>query len=558
MSWKKNRKKSYKKYKLQEIKRLMEKNRGVLIQLIALLARIPLTRVIGDEGNGIYSAAFEVYTMLLIISVWCMPTALERMIHVRLTRGQYKNAHHAFKVGFVWNLATSILACLVLVFGADYIAGYLLRVPMSALTIKMLAPSVFIAGFVASLRGYFQGMGTNMPTDVSDGVQQVVAAVASIFGALFLCHYGIKVAHLLHNNSFAAAYAVMGIGVGNFVGLMVSLVFLLLVFFLYRGQRHRLLSKDPTRGSESRGDLIHSMLYILIPLILTSCIYNVNHILDQILYNGVMTATGNGASQVVNFGIYGGKYQVLIRIPIIIASTMWIPLITALEKSYQRVDMRLVRSKVASVYRLTMVIVMPFVVELCLLARPILNMFYRGNITLAAQLLQFGSTLILFYSFAMVGNAILQGMGKYKTITASVLLALVAHVGSLFLMLQYLKLGIFSVVYANIIMSIFMCIFNYIVIRKHIKFTPDWLKTIVIPLFVAVIVGAIALLLYNVLNGSLGSNPALIVAMLISLMAYMALIIAFRIINEKELRSIPGGAVICTIAKMLQLLPSGK
>ena len=536
----------------------MERKRGVLIQLIALLARIPLTRVIGDEGNGIYSAAFEVYTMLLIVSVWCMPDTLERMMHVRLTRGQFKNAHRAFKVSLVWNLVMSILVCVLLVFGADYIASFILMVPMSALTLKMLAPSVFIAGFVATLRGYFQGIGTNMPTDVSNGIQQVVAAVASILGALFLCNYGIKVAHLLHNNSFAAAYAVMGIGVGNLIGLVVSLLFLLFVFSLYKGQRYKLLNKDTTRGNESNGDMIHSMLYILIPLIFTNCIYNVNHILDQILYNGVMMTTGKGASQVVDFGIYAGKYRVLMGIPVIIASTMWIPMIPALEKSYQKVDMRLIRNKVGSVYRLTMIIIMPFVVDLCLLARPVLNMFFRGNITLAAQLLQFGSTLILFYTFAMVGNAILQGMGKYKLITGSVLLALIVHVGSLMVMLRYLNLGIFSIVYANIIMSIVMCIFNYIVIKKYIKFTPEWLKTIVIPVVAAAIVGAIALLLYTVLNGSIGNDPALIIAIFISFIAYMSVIIAFRIINEKEIRSMPCGSIICVVAKKLQLLPPGK
>jgi len=536
----------------------MEKKRGVLIQLIALLARIPLTRVIGDEGNGIYSAAFEVYTILLILSVWCMPDTLERMLHVRLTRGQFKNAHCAFKVSFTWNLVTSILVSILLVFGADYIASYILLVPMSALTLQMLAPSVVMAGFVATFRGYFQGMGTNMPTDVSNGIQQVVAAVASIFGALFLCNYGIKVAHLLHNNSFAAAYAVMGIGVGNLIGLFVSFLFLLFVFSLYKGQRNKLLSKDNTRGNESRGDVFRSMLYILIPLILTNCIYNVNHILDQILYNGIMTMTGNGASQVVNFGIYSGKYRVLMEIPIVIASTMWIPLIAALEKSYQKVDLRLVRSKVASVYRLTMIIIMPFVVYFCLLARPILNMFFRGNITLAAQLLQFGSSLILFYSFAMVGNAILQGMGKYKMITGSVLLALAAHVGSLIVMLRTLNLGIFSIVYANIIMCIVMCIFNYIVIKKYMKFTPEWLKVIVIPMVAAIIVGTISLLLYTVLNGSIGNDPALLIAILISFIAYMSVIIAFRLVNEKEIRSMPGGTIIYRIAKKIQLLPPGK
>ncbi|MDD2972435.1 MAG: oligosaccharide flippase family protein [Lachnospiraceae bacterium] len=536
----------------------MEKKRGVLIQLIALFARIPLTRIIGDEGNGIYAAAFEMYTILLIISVWCMPDALSHMMRVRIARGQYKNAHGAFKVAFLWNMILSIIACLVLVFGGDYLASYLLMVPMSALTMKMLGPSIIIAGIVASFRGYFQGMGTSMPTVVSNGIQQVVSAAASILASMFICTYGIKVAHLLHNNSFAAAYAVLGIGLGNLIGLFVALLFLLFVFFVYKKKRARLLGKEIGKGNESNGDVIRSMLYILVPLIVTSCIFNVNRILDQILYNGVMITDGNTTSHVVNFGIYAGKYRVLMEIPIVLASTIWLPLIPALEKSYQRVEQKLIRNRIATVYRLSMIVVMPFVVNAVLLARPILNMLFKGNVTLSAQLLQYGSSFILFFSFAMIGNAILQGIGKYKVITSGTLLALMIHIISMMFLLKYLKLDIYAVVYANIIMSIVMCIFNYIFIKKYLKYTPEWLKTVVFPFVAAVISGLIALLIYSVCNGSLGNTAALIIAALISVIAYLFFIVAFRMINEKEIKALPGGSVISRVAKTLQLLPSQK
>ena len=41
---------------------------GIISSIIGLMYRLPLTRIIGDEGNGYYSAAFNIYTIILLLS----------------------------------------------------------------------------------------------------------------------------------------------------------------------------------------------------------------------------------------------------------------------------------------------------------------------------------------------------------------------------------------------------------------------------------------------------------------------------------------------------------
>ena len=36
---------------------------GILVRLLGFLYRLPLTNMIGDEGNGIYSAGYYLYNM---------------------------------------------------------------------------------------------------------------------------------------------------------------------------------------------------------------------------------------------------------------------------------------------------------------------------------------------------------------------------------------------------------------------------------------------------------------------------------------------------------------
>ena len=44
---------------------------GIIVRLIGLLYKIPMTRILGDEGIGYYNTAYEIYNIGLI----CPPTA---------------------------------------------------------------------------------------------------------------------------------------------------------------------------------------------------------------------------------------------------------------------------------------------------------------------------------------------------------------------------------------------------------------------------------------------------------------------------------------------------
>ena len=41
---------------------------GIVVRMIGMIYRIPLANIIGDEGNGVYSVAFNVYNIALILS----------------------------------------------------------------------------------------------------------------------------------------------------------------------------------------------------------------------------------------------------------------------------------------------------------------------------------------------------------------------------------------------------------------------------------------------------------------------------------------------------------
>ena len=51
----------------------------VMTKVIGALYRIPLTNILGDEGNGFYGYAFEVYAFALMLSSLSLPTAVSNL-----------------------------------------------------------------------------------------------------------------------------------------------------------------------------------------------------------------------------------------------------------------------------------------------------------------------------------------------------------------------------------------------------------------------------------------------------------------------------------------------
>ena len=56
---------------------------SILTRIMGIAFRIPLTRIIGDEGIGAYSNAYEVYNLALLLSTYRIPIAVSKLVSAR-------------------------------------------------------------------------------------------------------------------------------------------------------------------------------------------------------------------------------------------------------------------------------------------------------------------------------------------------------------------------------------------------------------------------------------------------------------------------------------------
>lgn len=530
---------------------------SIISRIIGLLYRIPLTAIIGDIGNDYYGAAMEVYSILLLISSYSLPLAVSKLVSTRVAKSERKNAYRLFKGALIFALISGTIAALIVYFGAEFITVYLVKTPLSIFALKVLAPTLLIVAVLGVVRGFFQGMGTMMPSAVSQLIEQIINAVVSIWTAYMLFGYGSRIGAVLGNSEqYGAAYGAAGGTIGTGVGALAALLFVLFVFTVYRPVYKRQMLRDRRNGEESYRNIFFILFMTIVPVLLSTTIYNISSILDMGIFKHVAAAQGyEETTYSTMWGIFSGKYKTLINVPIAIASSMAASSVPSLATAFASRDIPQVRRKVASSIRFIMVIAFPCAVGMGVLASPILQLLFHDAREMPARMLQVGAVSIVFYSLSTLSNGILQGIDRMKAPVKNAVITLALHIGVLIALMYGLDLNIYAVVWANTFFSFFMCILNGRAIRKYLKYRQEIVKTFLIPGIASAIMGGAVYGVYQLLMKFVKINAiATVISIVAGIIVYGIFLLLMRGLNEEDLKAFPKGYLMIRIAKKLHLL----
>ncbi len=530
---------------------------SIISRVIGLLYRIPLTAIIGDIGNDYYGAAMEVYSILLLISSYSLPLAVSKLVSTRVAKGERKNAYRLFKGAVLFAIISGTIAALIVYFGAEVITVYLVKTPLSIFALKVLAPTLLVVAILGVVRGFFQGMGTMMPSAVSQLLEQIANAIVSVWAAYMLFGYGSRIGAVLGNSEqYGAAYGAAGGTIGTGVGALIALLFVLFVFSAYAPVFKRKMLRDRRKGQESYRNIFFVLIMTIIPVLLSTTIYNISSIIDMGIFKHVAAAQGyKEKTYSTMWGIFTGKYKTLINVPIAIASSMAASSVPSLATAFASRDFPQVRRKIASSIRFVMVIAFPCAVGMGVLASPILQLLFHDARQMPARMMQVGAISIIFYSLSTLSNGILQGIDRMKAPVKNAIITLALHIGVLLVLMYGFDLNIYAVVWANTFFSFLMCILNGAAIRKYIRYRQEIVKTFLIPAIASGIMGVAVYGAYKLLMKIIKMNAiATGGAILVGVAVYGVILLLMRGLTEQELKAFPGGNYLVRIAKKLHLL----
>lgn len=528
---------------------------GIIVRLIGMLYRIPLAGILGNEGNGYYSSAFSIYSILLIVSSYSLPTAVSKMVAVRMARKEYRNSAKVLRVSLFYGTIVGAMGCFVLWFGADAFANDFLKMPDTRYALKTLAPTIWVIAYLGVFRGYFQGLGTMLPTAVSQILEQIINAVISIYAASRLFKAGLRT-NLVHGSkSFSYAFGAAGGTIGTGIGALAALVFLAFIMANYQPVMRRQAKRDKSRRRESYGQLSAMLVLTVMPIVMSSVAYNISTVIDNSIYGNGMASMGMTSSEIAsNWGVYSGKYHLLFNIPVAIANSLSAALIPTLSRAVAERNKGQVVNKISMVIRFTMIIAIPAAVGLTVLAGPISNLLFRGNDNAALiRMMAYGSVAVVFFSLSTVTNAVLQGINHMLAPLINAVIALVLHIVFLCIMLFGFKMGIYSVVYSNILFALFMCLLNGMAISRYLRYRQEFVKTFILPSAAAAVMGAAAYGAYFAVH-KLGNALGVLVAVAVAILVYGILFIKLRCVDEVELLEVPGGRKLVRIARKFHIM----
>ena len=530
----------------------------VLTKVIGVIYRIPLANILGDAGNGFYGYAYQIYAMALMVSSLSLPTAVSKLVSARLAAGQKRNSVRVFRCSMVFAVVVGTVITAAVFFGADAISVYAMKSPLSVYALKMLAPGLFLVAVMAVIRGYFQGLGSMMPTAVSQIIEQLIRAVISIAGAGIFVDMGTRAGEKAGEELLGPAYGAAGATLGTVLGALIALVFLFFVVWAYRGKMSRQYRTDCSGKEDSYRHILKVLVLTAVPILFSTSIYNINQILDLTIFNHIMDAQGYVEEEYMALqGIYSGKYDTLVNVPLSIPWALCSSVVPSLTAAVATRSRKLVHEKIDQTLRLTMVITIPCGVGFLVLASPLMVLLYNDASKTPAYLLMLGSVVVVLYAWSSISNSILHGLNHISSPAKNACIALAVHLIAFVLMMTAFKMNVYALAAGNIVFAACMCWLNERKVHKVCGFRINIMDTFVKPLIASAVMGAAAYGVYFGLDHLIGGRwIPIIIAIIIAMLVYVAVVLKIGTLSDADIEALPMGARLLRLCRKLRLMPA--
>lgn len=501
---------------------------SLIVRVMGLLYRIPITNLWGDQGLGTYGDAYQVYSFFLVFACFSIPAMMSKMMGERLATGQYANAAKVFRCALIL-VGTIGLACmLVMWFGCDWIAIKLYNNPDASEGIRYLGPTIWIVSLMSVVRGYFQGMNDMRPTAISEIIEGFLHAVFSVVLAFIMFSMGIN---------WSVTGGILGTGIGAIGGL----IFLTLCYVRHQ-HHHKEYSGTSQTVTESTKSIYAQMLKLMIPIVLASTIFSLKSMLDASLFGKLMLAKGYEQDTVVAMrGIYTGKFVVLINLPISIGDSLGTASVPSVAASSALGRYDELKERLCSVIKTVLIVSIPCAFGLAALGKPILMMLFPSSYQ-GGELFWVGSFSVVFYCVNHVATGILQGLNRpqipMRNAFVGVAITCVLNV----LFISVLDLNIYALALNTLIFSGLLMILNMKAAVHMCKVKVNFVKMAIKPLLCGAFMAVSCILLYNAAYSLVESNLiATVAAVGIGIVVYFVLMVNMKGITDSDMENLPLG-----------------
>lgn len=520
----------------------------VLIKLLGLIYRLAITNVkgFGDVGNGYYSAGYQVYAVLLIISSQGIPGAVSKLVSNKVAKGKYNEAHRVFKVSMVVFGIIGFIASLLLLLSANFVSSKILNVPDVSYVLKVLSPAIFFVCVSAVIRGYFAGLGTMKASSVSQALEQFFNCVLTIT----------FVYALVGKEPYIMA---AGGNLSTTLAILISFSYLI-VFYKKNIKEWREESDDVViTTKEENKKMIKMIIATAIPLTVGSVISVVTSFIDtvtvsnciQIAYSGILKSKILLEKEAMRLTGILSKVDTLVNLPLAVNLSFYSALIPEITAAISKKDFKSASKKISFSISSSLLILIPCAIGFIVLADPILKMLYP-NASDGAHILQIAAVTMVFVGINHTIQGSLFGLGKMYTPALALLIGCVIKIGLNLVLITNPNINIYGAVISSFICQFVVFMIVYITMKRNIKVKFEPVKHIIKPLLAGLIMGAVIFFINYLFNGVIRNSILTIINIMIGAVVYLISVFALKILSKDEILMLPRGEKIYNLLVKLK------
>lgn len=374
---------------------------GLICKIIGALYRVPLVKVLGTTGIGVYQTAFPLFAILLTLS----SGGIAQTVSALVSSSDRNEVSGVVRGGFsVVGVATFALS--VFMYFLSPIFSQIQGVPEAVECYRVLTPALVLSGFSAVIKGYFQAYSNVTPTIISQLIEQITKLV---FG-LCLSYY------------FISEGILTGV-VGALIGVSISeLLCFLFLFIRYIFRKN----KEPSLSVSPKSYEFIRVLRYSIPLALGGIILPLSSLVDSVTVVNILSTTTSLQEATSLYGIQTGVVSTISNLPAVFTVALGVTVIPIVRAKCQNNGTRVLEKGRISI-KLALLVCIPASILFALLSIHIIDLLYPSMTAyergVGAVCLSISSVGITFLGVTQIYSSLLFSVGLSSVSTKNLLIA---------------------------------------------------------------------------------------------------------------------------------------
>jgi len=559
---------------------------ALIVKIIGALFKIPLNYILGGDGMGFFSTAYDLYMPIYVLSNAGLPVAIARVVAQSASQGNYRDVRKTLKLANLIFFITGSLGFCIMFFGARFFVNTIGN-PGAYLAVTAMAPTVFFVCLTSSFRGYYEGLQNMYPTAISQ-VIEVIGKLLLGFGLSAWCYsYGMssyEATGMVFGSHYsdlesakiavlqvAAAGAIAGVAFG-------SLLSVLSIFLYHKTKGDRITHEELNQAQQdhSRRYIFKQIISISIPIALGSCVSQLTGVIDlwsvlnrlhdavaadfgtiANMYGSAIPA-GKPLADIPNYlnGCYKGMAVTMYNLIPTFTVALGVSALPPITVAWETKNQPSLKRNIESVLRMTMLLALPLALGMSFLSNEILTLLFSSRpneVAIATPLLSILAIAVIFSSACSPINSMLQAIGRADLPLKIMAVCAVIKLSTNYILVGTPSINIRGAAVGTLICYVLIMSISLYFLFKITKIKPDLISIFVKPGISALGCAGSALIvvrLLKIINGFPG-KLATILAILIGGIVYVTLLILLRGISEDDLKTFPKSQKLIAIYNKL-------